>query len=127
MADIFFALRLVKWFRAAAYTEPAKDTGRALVFRVSRPARYVFRFWIVVAGLFAVLAFYVGGTDWSIRAVSISAFLVFFTQWPWAVVLDRRGVSKRMYVGIRKTMDWRRCRHPTRNVIWAAQRAQNYK
>jgi hypothetical protein len=106
MVDIFFAIRLVKWFRAAAYKEPPKDAGDALVFRVSRPARYLFRFWIVVAGFFALLAFYVGATDWYIRAVSIPAFLVLFTQWPWAVVLDRRGVSRRTYVGIRKTIPW---------------------
>jgi hypothetical protein len=106
MANFFSPIHFIKWFRAAAYKEPPKDTGNALIFRVTRPARYLFRFSIVVAGLFALLAFYVGGTDWYIRAFSILAFLVLLARWPWAVVLDRRGVSKRIYVGIHKTIPW---------------------
>jgi hypothetical protein len=106
MVDIVLAIHLVKRFRAAAYKELPKDTGDALVFRVCRPARYLFRFWIALAGLFAVLAFFVGGIEWHIRAISVPAFLAIFTQWPWAVVLDRKGVSKRRYVGIRKTIPW---------------------
>jgi hypothetical protein len=106
MADIFLAIHLVQRFREAAHKELPKDTGDALVFRVSRPARYLFSFWIALAGVFTVLSFSIAGVDWYIRAISIPAFLAVFTQWPWAVVLDRQGISKRSFFGIRNTIPW---------------------
>jgi hypothetical protein len=106
MVDVFAAIRLVQWFRNAAYKELPKDTGDAMIFRASRPARYVLRFWILLLGIFAVLTFFVGGIEWYIRAGYIPLFLLAFTQWPWAVALDREGISKRSYIGWRKTISW---------------------
>jgi hypothetical protein len=106
MVDAFAAIRLTRWFRGAAYKELPKDAGDAMIFRVSRPARYLFRFWIVLAGVFAALTFFVGGVEWYIRAISIPAFLILLTQWPWPVILDRQGISKRTYFGVRKMIRW---------------------
>ena len=85
----------MRWFREAAYKELPKDTGDAMIFRVSRPARTIYRFWILLVGVFAVLTFFVDGIEWYIRAAYIPFFLLAFTQWPWAVVLERDGISKR--------------------------------
>jgi hypothetical protein len=106
MVDVFAAIRLVQWFRNAAYKELPEDTGDAMIFRVSRPARHVLRFWILLVGVFAVLTFFVGGIEWYIRAAYIPMFLLAFTQWPWAVVVDRQGISKRSTIGLRKTISW---------------------
>lgn len=106
MVDYFLTMRLVKWFRDAAYKELPTDTGDAIIFRVSRPARYVFGFWIALFAAFGVLSFLIGGIEWYIRAAYIPAFALIFTQWPWAVALDREGISKRSYSGIRKTISW---------------------
>jgi hypothetical protein len=106
MVDILLAIHLAQRFREAAYKELPKDTGDALVFRVSRPARYLFNFWNTLAGVLAVLSFFISGVEWHIRAISIPAFLAIFTQWPWAVVLNRQGISKRSFFGIRKTISW---------------------
>jgi hypothetical protein len=106
MVDVFAAIRLVQWFRDAAYKELPKDTGDAMIFRVSLPARYLFRFWILPVGVFAVLSFFISGIEWDLRAAYIPFFLLAFTQWPWAVVLHRDGISKRSYLGLRRTIRW---------------------
>jgi hypothetical protein len=106
MVDVFAAIRLVQWFRDAAYKELPKDAGDAMIFRVSRPARYIFAFWILLVGVFAVLSFFVGGIEWYLRAAYIPFFLLAFTQWPWAVVLNRDGISKRSYLGLCRTIRW---------------------
>jgi hypothetical protein len=104
MVDIFLTFRLMRWFREAAYKELRTDTGDAMIFRVSRPARYLYRFWIVLVGVFAVLTFFVGGIEWYLRAAYIPFFLLACTQWPWAVVLTRDGISKRSCLSLRKTI-----------------------
>jgi len=43
MVDVFAAIRLVQWFRDAAYKELPKDTGDVMIFRVSRPAKAISR------------------------------------------------------------------------------------
>lgn len=96
----------MRWFREAACKELPKDTGDAMIFRVSRPARYIYRFWILLVGVFAVLTFFIGGIEWSLRAAYIPFFLLAFTQWPWSVVLDRDGISTRSYLSLRKTIRW---------------------
>ena len=106
MADVLAAIRLVQWFRDTAYKELPEDTGDAMIFRVCRPARYLFRFWILLVGVFAVLTFFIDGIEWYLRAAYIPFFLLAFTQWPWAVLLNRDGVSKRSYFGFRKTIPW---------------------
>jgi hypothetical protein len=106
MVDLFAAIRLARWFRDAAYKELPKDAGDVMIFRVCRPARYLFSFWIALAGVFAALSFSIGGVDWYIRVVCIPAFLAVFTQWPWAVVLGREGISRRSYAGLRHTISW---------------------
>jgi hypothetical protein len=106
MVDVFAAICLVQWFRDAAYKELPKDTGDAMIFRVSRPARTILRFWILLVGVFAVLTFFIGGIEWYLRAAYIPFFLLAFTQWPWAVVLHRDGISKRSYLGLRRTILW---------------------
>jgi hypothetical protein len=106
MVDVFAAIRLVQWFRDSAYKELPKDTGDAMIFRVSRPARHIFAFLILLVGVFAVLSFFVSGIEWYLRAAYIPFFLLAFTQWPWAVVLDRDGISKRSYLGLRRTIRW---------------------
>lgn len=106
MVDFHTAVRLAHWLRNAAYQELPKDTGEAMIFRVCRPARYLFALWIILAGVFAVLSFFVAGIEWYIRAGYIPAFLLIFTQWPWAVILDREGISKRSYLGVRNTISW---------------------
>jgi hypothetical protein len=106
MVDIFLIFRLMRWFREAAYKELPNDIGDAMIFRVSRPARYLYRFWILLVGVFAVLTFFVGGIEWYLRAVYIPFFLLAFTQWPWAVILDREGISQRSYLSLRKTIRW---------------------
>jgi hypothetical protein len=106
MVDIFLTFRLMRWFREAAYKELPTDTGDAMIFRVSRPARYLYRFWILLVGVFAVLTFFVAGVEWYLSAAYIPFFLLAFTQWPWAVVLDRDGISKRSYLSLRKAIRW---------------------
>ena len=106
IVDVFGIIRLVQWLRGAAYKELPKNTGDAMIFRVCRPARYLYVFWIILAGVFAVLSFFVGGIEWFIHAGYIPAFLLVFTQWPWAVILDRHGVSKRSYFGFRNMISW---------------------
>jgi hypothetical protein len=106
MVDVFAAIRLVQWFRDAAYKELPEDTGNAMIFRVSRPARYIFGFWIFLVGVFAVLTFFIDGIEWYLRGAYIPFFLLAFTQWPWAVVLHRDGISKRSYLGLRTTILW---------------------
>jgi hypothetical protein len=106
MVDVFAAIRLVQSFRDAAYKELPKDTGDAMIFRVSRPARYIFGFGILLVGVFAVLSFFIDGIEWYLRAAYIPFFLLAFTQWPWAVVLNLDGLSKRSYLGLRRTIRW---------------------
>ena len=106
MVDVFAAIRLVQWFRDVAYKELPKDTGDAMIFRVSRPSRTILRFWILLVGVFAVLTFFIEGIEWYLRAAYIPFFLLAFTQWPWAVVLNRDGISKRSYLGLRRTIFW---------------------
>jgi hypothetical protein len=77
-----------------------------MIFRVSRPARYIFGFWILMVGVFAVLTFFIDGIEWYLRAAYIPFFLFAFTQWPWPVVLNRDGISNRSYLGLRKTIRW---------------------
>jgi len=106
MVDVFAAIRLVQWFRDSAYKELPKDTGDAMIFRVSRPARYIFGFWILLVGVFAVLTFFISSVEWYLRAAYIPFFLLAFTQWPWAVVVNRDCISKRSYLGLRRTIRW---------------------
>jgi hypothetical protein len=105
MVNAFPAIRLTRWLRGAAYKEFPKDAGDALIFHLSRPARYLFRFWIVLAGVIGVSTFFVG-VEWYVGAISIPAFLILLTQWPWPVILDRQGISKRTHFGVRKTIQW---------------------
>jgi hypothetical protein len=84
-----------------------------MVFNVSRPARFLFRFWILLVGCFAVLTFLIHDIESYLRAIYIPFFLLAFTQWPWAVVVHREGVSKRSCYGLRNTIPWAEVTAPT--------------
>src|SRR5258706_14973984 len=46
------------------------------------------------------------GVGWYIRAGCIPVFLLIITQWPRAVILNRKGISKHSFVALRNTISW---------------------
>ena len=106
MVDTLLIIRLLEWFRKAAYKERPKDTGTMLIFPVSWPARYFYACGVLFAAALGVLAFFVEDIDWYIKFAFIPMTAFFFTRWPWAVKLGPEGVSKRSYFGVTKTILW---------------------
>ena len=106
MVDPWLAIRLLEWFRNAAYKEQPVDTGTTLVFRVSRPARYFFVGGTLFVGMLGALSFFIQDIEWQIQLGLVLLAALFFARWPWAVKLSPDGVSKRTYFGFTKTISW---------------------
>jgi len=99
-------LGLLRYFRTAAYKEPAEASGDVMIFRLSRPARYFFCAGILFAGMMCPASFLVKGVPRYFALAFGLAFLATFTRWPWSIRMDRVGISTRSYFGIRKTIRW---------------------
>jgi hypothetical protein len=106
MVDTLLVMRLLEWFRKAAYKERPQDTGATLIFPVSRPARYFYAVGTLFAAALGVLSFFVEDLEWYIKFAFIPMVALFFTRWPWAVELGPEGISKRSYFGTTKTIHW---------------------
>ena len=59
MVDTLLVMRLLEWFRKAAYKERPQDTGATLIFPVSRPARYFYAVGTLFAAVLGALSFFV--------------------------------------------------------------------
>lgn len=97
---------LLRYFRTAAYKEPAEASGDIIIFRFSRPARYFFCFGILFVGMMCLVSFLVKGVPRYFALAFALAFLATFLRWPWSIRMDRVGISTRSYFGIRKTIRW---------------------
>ena len=106
MVDTLLIIRLLEWFRKAAYKERPHDTGTTLIFQVSWPARCFYAFGTLFAAALGVISFFVEGLEWYIRLAFIPMTAFFFTRWPWAVKLSPEGISKRSYFGVSKIIPW---------------------
>ena len=106
MVDPWLVIRLLDWFRDAAYKEQPVESGSTLVFRVNRPARYFFAGGTLFAAVLAVLSFFIQDIERQIQLGLVLLAALFFARWPWAVKLSPDGVSKRTYFGFTKTIPW---------------------
>jgi hypothetical protein len=97
---------LLSWFRDAASRARAKQLGDRLIFPVVMPARI---FWALGAAIYgsvaAVLLLASEHSAWIQLCLLIFAIWI-FSYWPWTVTLDRNGISKRNYFGMKKLLRW---------------------
>jgi hypothetical protein len=97
---------LLSWFRYAASKAHAKQLGDRLIFPVVMPARI---FWALGAAIYsaaaAALILASAHSAWIQLCLLIFAIWI-FSYWPWTVTLDRDGISKRNYFGVKKLVLW---------------------
>lgn len=97
---------LTSWFRDAASKARAKQRVDRLIFPVAIPARIICALGAATFGsLAAALSLAPGTSIWARLGLAFLA-IGLFHYWPWSVVLDREGVSKRNFFGVRKLMRW---------------------
>src|SRR5579864_3096695 len=97
---------LLSWFRDAASKAHAKQRGDQLIFPVVLPARIFCASGAAIFGsAVAVLSVTSGHSAWVQLCLLIFAIWL-FSYWPWTVALDRDGISKRNYFGVKELVLW---------------------
>jgi hypothetical protein len=97
---------LASWFREAASRAPAKRIGDRLIFPVVLRARIFCALGALILGPGFVVASLAPRTPTGVRILLVLLAIWLFHYWPWSVVIDREGVSKRKYFGLRKLLAW---------------------
>ena len=94
------------WFRDAASKTKASRNDDQLIFPVVFRARVFCGLGAAVfCPLFAASIFMLGYSLLE-RAFLALITIWLFHYWPWRVVLDRDGISKRNFFGIKKMLPW---------------------
>jgi len=97
---------LLSWFRAAASKAHANQRGDRLVFPVVLPAKMFFALGAAIFGSVAVALSVASGHSAWVRLCLVILGIWLFSYWPWTVALDREGISKRSYFGVRRLIPW---------------------
>ena len=97
---------LASWFRDAASKAPAFRKGDQLIFPVVLRAKIFCSLGAATFGpLFAVSA--IAREIPTLERVFFGLMTIWLVHyWPWRVVLDRNGISKRNYFGMMKLIPW---------------------
>jgi len=97
---------LVSWFREAASKTRAKQRGDRLIFAVVMPAKIYHASRAAILGSAAgVLAVAPGHSIWVRMALALVVIWI-FSYWPWTIALNRDGISKRNYFGVKRKILW---------------------
>jgi hypothetical protein len=97
---------LLSWFRALASEAHAKQRGDRLIFPVVIPAKIFFALSAAIFGSGAVVLSVASGHSVWVRLGLIILAIWLFSYWPWTVVLDRDGIFKRNYFGVKSMIPW---------------------
>jgi hypothetical protein len=94
------------WFRDAASKTKAIHEGDQLIFPVVFRARIVCGLGAALFGPLFVASAFIPRNSILERVFFGLMAVWLFHYWPWRVVLDRDGISKRNYLGAMKLLRW---------------------
>jgi hypothetical protein len=97
---------LSSWFRDSASKAQATTNGDQIYFPVVLPARIICSLGASLFGPFTAFFSIVPGSSALERGALALVTIWLLHDWPWCVVMDRDGISKRNYFGIKKVSRW---------------------
>src|ERR1700688_1991094 len=97
---------LSSWFRDSASKAQSRTNGDQIYFPVVLPARIICSLGASTFGPLTAFVSIAPGSSALERGCLALMTIWLFHFWPWRVVLDRDGISKRNYFGVKKVLRW---------------------
>lgn len=115
-------LAILDWLKKRAREGRAREDGDRTIFRVTLPAKLFLASAILVLMLIQVLVFLSPDTPAWQRVLLLPILLFLLLCGSGSIILDATGVSKRNFLGIRRTIPW----HDVRTLDLVARRQLAY-